>query len=274
MCAMDRAYQAAAKGYRERLSQVNPEDERLLKNLKEADTIVVEGTYDHAQDVLRALDIPFGLANPNQVGSLDLRPEQSVLINCPGQLDRAGISKIRGFVEAGGYLVTTDWDLKHVIETAFPGTLAYNNVATADDVVRVEVVDGGAEFLKDLMDEKDDPQWWLEGSSYPIKLLDPKRVEVLITSKEMKEKYGEATIAVRFSYGKGMVYHIVSHYYLQRSETRTARQKGAGDSYLVDKGAGGAARYCTASEPLGEVEAAFTSAGFLGKILTEKQRKK
>ena len=85
MCAMERAYQAAAKGYRERLAQVNPNDERLLKTLKEADTIVVQGTYDHAQDVLAALEIPFALAHPTQVSNMDLRPEQSVLINCPGQ---------------------------------------------------------------------------------------------------------------------------------------------------------------------------------------------
>ena len=270
--SMQSSYRAAGLGIRERLGRVDPEEERLLRSLEESDTVVVQGRYDHAQDVLRSLDIPFAMVGPGIVGSLDLRPEQSLLINCPGQVTRAGVTKIEQFVKAGGYLVTTDWALKHVIEPAFPNTIAYNDVATADDVVRVEVVAGGAQFLRDLMDEKDDPQWWLEGSSYPIEVLDPKRVEVLITSKEMKEKYGEAAIAVRFPHGKGMVYHIVSHYYLQRTETRTQRQRGSAKSYLMTKGALAASECCDIADSLGEVEAAYTSSGFLAKILAKRQK--
>ena len=44
MTKMKRAYSAAARGFRERLSRVSPEDDRLLRELTEADTIVVEGT--------------------------------------------------------------------------------------------------------------------------------------------------------------------------------------------------------------------------------------
>ena len=271
---MKKAYDVAAQGMRERLRKVNPEDDRLLRDLKKADTIVVEGSYDHAHDVLRSLEVPFGMVRPGEVGNLDLQPHQSLLINCPGNLDRAGIARVRRFVERGGYLVTTDWALKHVLEPAFPGFVEYNNVATADDVVRVEIKDQGAQFLKDLMDDKDDPQWWLEGSSYPIKVVDPKRVEILITSSEMKQKYGEAPIAIRFQYGKGMVYHIVSHYYLQRTETRTDRQKGKAADYLFAKGCSEAMAGCADDQTVGEVETAYTSVGFLGKVLSARQKSK
>lgn len=69
-------------------------------------------------------------------------------------------------MEAGGSLFTTDWALRHVIEPAFPGMLAYNERPTADDVVRIEVRAHDNPFLKGVMDGRDDPRWWLEGSSY------------------------------------------------------------------------------------------------------------
>lgn len=202
---MKQAYSAAAIGVRERLRREAPADEALLKQMRESDTLVVRGEYDFAEDVLAAMEIPFVLIEPSHLVKASLRPEQTVLINCPGKLDRAGLARVRAFVEAEGYLVTTDWALKHVLEPAFPGLVEYNQRPTADDVVRVEIVNRGANMLKDLLDVDDDPLWWLEGSSYPIRILNPQRVEILIRSQEMQEKYGEPPIAIRFSSGKGSV---------------------------------------------------------------------
>ena len=66
----------------------------------------------------------------------------------------------------------------------------YNKVPTADDCVAVEVVDKSNKFLEGLFNDDADPIWWLESSSYPIKILD-KKVKVLVTSSEMKKKYKE-----------------------------------------------------------------------------------
>jgi len=271
--SMKQAYEAGAGGFREKLAREAPHEEALLRQMRESDTIIVRGCYDFAEDVLTAMQIPFVLVEPDLLVRTTLRPEQAVLINCPGQLDRAALDAVRTFVEEGGYLVTTDWALKHVLEPAFPGFVQYNGRPSADDVVRVEIVNQGADMLKDLLDTKDDPQWWLEGSSYPIRIVDPSKVEILIRSKEMEQKYGEAPIAIRFGCGKGSVFHIVSHYYLQRTETRTQRQKGKAENYLAEKGivaAQAAAAGCAA----GEVESAYTSSGFLGKILVKRQQSK
>jgi len=46
--------------------------------------------------------------------------------------------------------------------------------------------------------------WWLEGSSYPIRVLDP-RVEVLVRSEEMGKRYGETPLVITFGYGEGRV---------------------------------------------------------------------
>lgn len=68
------------------------------------------------------------------------------------------------------------------------------------------------------------PVWWLEGCSYPIKILDKDKVKVLVRSDELKRRYKHGAVIVSFEYGEGIVYHMISHFYLQRSETRTKKQ--------------------------------------------------
>ena len=76
-----------------------------------------------------------------------------------------------------------------------------------------------------LDQEKDAaPVWWLEGSSYPIEVLDKKKVKVLVRSEELKRRYKHDPVIISFEWGKGVVYHMISHFYLQRSETRTQKQ--------------------------------------------------
>jgi hypothetical protein len=193
-----------------------------------------------------------------------------VFINCPGKLSRKGVGQIHQFVEAGGFLVTTDWALRHVIEPAFPGLMRYNDKPTRDDVVRIEILEGGNRFLEGLVSPGEDPQWWLEGSSYPIEILDQKNVEVLITSKEMAEKYGEAPIAVTFNFGLGSVFHIVSHYYLQRSELRTARHEMPSTTYFAEKGL--SLNETMEDLPLGYAESAYNSASFIARVITSKKK--
>ena len=41
-----------------------------------------------------------------------------------------------------------------------------------------------------------------------------KKVEILVKSKELEDKYGESSVFVSFDYGKGKVYHMISHFYL------------------------------------------------------------
>ena len=219
----DRAYKAAAAITREQLRRDAPERARTLDDVRASDVVVVAGCYDHVESVLGALEVPHVLVQPGQVDGLDLRPEQLLVVNCPGQVSAAAIVRIRRFVEAGGSLFTTDWALKHVIEPAFPGVLAFSKRPTPDDVVRIEVNDRDNIYLQGVLDGQDDPQWWLEGSSYPITVVDQERVRVLITSRELKEKYGEAPVAVWFRWGEGDVFHMISHYYLQRTELRTER---------------------------------------------------
>lgn len=223
---------------RERMTREAPADSEALAAVEASDIVVVQGSYDHVDLVLDALDLPHEKVAPEELWRLTLRPGQLLVVNCPGRVDPRSIVEIRNFVGAGGSLFTTDWALRHVVEPAFPGVLAYNDRPTADAVVRVEVVDAENRFLQGVMNPGDDPQWWLEASSYPIRILDPARVKVLLSSRELGERWGEAPVAVVFAHGKGEVFHMISHYYLQRTELRNARHHSDATTYATEKGCG------------------------------------
>jgi hypothetical protein len=133
--------------------------------------------------------------------------------------------------------------------------------------------------LQSLIGPNDDPQWWLEGSSYPIEIVNQKEVDILIKSKEIEKKYGESAVFVTFDYGKGKVYHMISHFYLQRAETRTARHKKSGAEYAYEKlnmDESRAEKYKNMGIDdayLSDVEAAYSSSSMMNKILWDKKRK-
>jgi hypothetical protein len=266
---------AAGDILRRVMEKERPDDARLLDDTGKDDVVIVSGSYDRVQDVFGILQVPYHLFEPAAVSRLRLRPDQLLIINCPGQIDGRGVLVVRAFVEGGGSLFTTDWALRHVLEPAFPGVVAYNNRPTGDDVVRLDEVSHDNPVLEDVLKEGDDPQWWLEGSSYPIRILAPERVKVLISSKELARKYGESPVAILFHHGAGEIFHMISHYYLQRTELRTERHKAPAATFAAARGLDPAA---VAAAPvqgvsLGEAEAAYSSARFLTNILVEKRRK-
>jgi hypothetical protein len=231
-----RAYRAGARIARERISHDDPRGEEALRAVDASDVVVVPGCYDHVERVLDALALPFTALPASALARAALRPEQLLVLNCPGQLDAAALGRVRDFVAAGGSLFTTDWALRHVIEPAFPGTIAWSGRPTGDDVVGIEVRERENPFLRGVLDDGGDPQWWLEGSSYPIRVLDPARVRVLIASRELGERYGEPAVAVLFRHGEGEVFHMISHYYLQRTELRSARHAQPAAAFAAEQG--------------------------------------
>ena len=134
-------------------------------------------------------------------------------------------------------------------------------------------------FLSSLLGPSDDPQWWLEGSSYPIEILNREKVHVLVSSKEIATKYGESPVFVTFEVGQGKVYHMISHFYLQRSETRSSRHKSSAEVYLNEKGISASmkAKYAAMgvdSASLADVESAFTSQAMMNKVFFDRQSKR
>jgi hypothetical protein len=270
-----RAYRAGARIAKDRQQSEAPLDAAALEAVQAADIVVVGGQYDHVEAVLDALELPHTLVGTGQLDGVRLRPEQLLVINCPGNISRRGVEQVRDFVAAGGSLFTTDWALRHVIEPAFPGVLAYNEQPTTDAVVRIEMHDHDNPFLQGVIDGADDPQWWLEGSSYPIRVLDTERVHVLLTSRELGERWGEAPVAVTFRWGDGEVFHMISHYYLQRTECRSARHRAGAADYATEKGVAMTAPLAADLDGLsvGDVESAQTSARWMANVVATKKRR-
>jgi hypothetical protein len=270
-----RAYQVGGRHTRDTIARDDPGTHRVLEQVEGSDIVVVRGQYDHVEWVLEALELPHLAVDPQQLAGISLRPEQLLVINCPGQVGARAVGMVRRFVAAGGSLFTTDWALRHVLEPAFPGVVAYNQRPTADAVVRVEAAAHENPFLKGVMDGADDPIWWLEGSSYPIVVQDPARVKVLISSRELQDRWGEAPVALTFRAGEGEVFHMISHYYLQRAETRTRRHRMPAAAYAAEKGVAWDAPTMSraADLTLGEVEAASSSARLFANVVSDKKRR-
>ena len=219
---MRRANTAAATLVRERMARDRSADLAMLSKAARADVIVISGQYDRVQDVLTAMSIEHVVLPPDLVPDLDLMVTQTLMVNCHPSVAAGTVPKLREFVQRGGYLVTTDWALKHLTQRAFPKTIEHNGVQTRNDVVPVHVHDPSHPLLKDLKLTSDSPQWWLEGASYPIKVLDPRKVAVLMSSPAMAKRYQDAPVVVAFEHGEGRVVHMTSHFYLQQSKAIAA----------------------------------------------------
>ena len=276
---MSTAYRVAQEMIKDKLKDVDEDMAAEFEELGQSEVIVSKGVHDYIEQVFNGIGLKHNLINPQQFEKIDLDPDKIIFINCPGNVSSKGLRNLVTFVEKGGFLFTTDWALRHVIEPGFPGYIKYNNRPTSDEVVRVDILAEEDPFLQSLIGPNDDPQWWLEGSSYPIEILNHKEVDILIKSKEIEKKYGESAVFVTFDYGKGKIYHMISHFYLQRAETRTARHAKSGAEYANEKlnmDQYRKEKYMNMGiddANLSDVEAAYSSSSMMNKILWDKKRK-
>jgi hypothetical protein len=263
---MTRAYEATAGIVQEELQRSGTRAEEF----RGGEILLTLGTFDKVQQVLDHLQLPYQTLPCGVVERLPLRADQVLIINCPGQFESAGLEAIRQFVARGGTLITTDWALETTVQRAFPGTIEYNLHPTADDVVAVSWVHPDHPFTRGVEVSGQTISWWLEGSSYPIRILDP-RVTVLVRSQEMGQRYGEDALVVTFDYGEGTVVHLTSHYYLQRSQgDKSVKAQGpvesqVGQQIVAQAAAGGLSG--------AQLSAAYSSMRLLANILYECRRK-
>jgi hypothetical protein len=274
--ADERSEAAASELLHRRLQHEDPSAAQLLAMVQGRDVVVVQGSMDHIESVLAAARIPFTLIQPNQVADWALKSNMIVMIDCPGVIPDAAVKRIERFVRAGGLLYTTDWAIKNVVEKAFPGTIAASGTYTGSEVVPVKVDLTGGDFMSQVLAKKgSQPEWWLEGGSFPIQVLDKKNVDVLAHSDAMKEKYGYAPIVVHFRHEDGEVIHVVSHFYRQMAtQNANVAANQAVDSYdglsAKDRQEMKSALSGMSS---GDVESSYAFQRMTSNIVTGKQKK-
>ena len=198
--------------------------------------LAIEGEYEKPEKVIdhmyaaEKLFLKKKLIN-KKIRSIDFNNYDVVLIGCSGRaIPTAVFSKIKDFVVNGGFLLTTDWALESIVEPIFPGYIRWNRQRTADTVVPCQILKPNHPFLDGLIGEfqqtkwnskntkNDEFRWWLENRSFPITVINYNAVQVLISSWEIKKKWGEGAVLVYFDYGKkgGKVIHMISHTHLQK----------------------------------------------------------
>jgi hypothetical protein len=225
MSDMQTAYRLAALAVRQRFAEQHPEDLEALNRVDREEIWVYTGSFDHVEEVLKHLDVP-ATVNPGK-RSQDAR---IIFINCSNNYDAALVKQVRHLVEQGRWLVTSDWALGKLIEPAFPNTVRWTRRSTGDEVISAEP------SLDSIWSEVAvlgaDPQWWLEGSSHTIEVLDADKVRVEAASHDLLVRYDAPVVAVRFDWGQGHVFHVISHFWHQRSRTPTQRYRGPCTDFL------------------------------------------
>lgn len=91
----------------------------------------------------------------------------------------------------------------------------------------------------------------------------------------MEKKYGVAPIVVNWRQGKGEVIHMTSHFYLQRTETRTERHAAPAAAYTMEKGFSKAEAEEMLSGDLStaEIESAYTSQAFIADMALKQKKR-
>ncbi len=219
------ANQQAADFVRAQLGRGRGSDGSALDALVKNDILVVDGSFDRIGRVLHALHLPYTLVTPIAL-SLEKAPplEQHKIVfwNCGESLSppRRAVAarRIREFVRRGGYLFTTDWAIGNILIHAFPEFLDTSGPISPlpETVVDIEPAPGKARhpLLRGVFLPGTQGKWWLEQASFDVKVKRGRDVEVLITSKELEEKFKrEPGVAVLFPYGHGKVLHVMGHYF-------------------------------------------------------------
>ena len=202
---------------------------------KHGKILAVSGRYEKPKKVIEYMYASLKkVIKEKEIMKEDLNQYDVVLIGCPGSdIPYAAHPKVRDFVMNGGWLITTDWALRSIIENIFPGFLRWNKAKTADAVVACQINEPNHPFLEGVISEiqqskwqkqsakntkKSEFRWWLETRSFPIQILNHQAVKVLICSWEIQNKWGESPVLVEFDYGKkgGRIIHMISHTHLQK----------------------------------------------------------
>ncbi len=246
-----KAYASSGKIFEQVSMRNSPAMLEQLRATKPGEIVVVKGTYDHMEKLLDTIKVSYEM-----IDSEDIEKHNGgrvMFVNCKAYDNGVPKGALEQFVHQGGRLVSTDWALG-LVSKAFPKHL-HKVKETVDDVVEVQCHNDIARRFVGLNYAQCHPKWWLEGSSHVYDI--DQGVVPIITSEEMKEKYGKPYIAVGFTAGKGEVFHFISHMELQRTHLREKSDKAGLDEFLskmkVEKTAG------MEDAKVAELEAAYST---------------
>lgn len=245
--APDLATGGSDKDVIDRMKKHRKSDVKTLERLADTDVIVMRGRSDKVEQVLTAIKIKHKRINREDFGKLELKPNSVLVLNCNGDKDLftdAEIAKISKFVAKGGYLFSSDWQLKFTVEKAFPGAIAFGGESErtkrGEEISSpITPVVGNHPYMRDVFPlstiERAGYKWKIDGRSHLIKILSKKGVIPLISCEALKAKKAPF-VAVTFRWkgrvvtknrvatgGKavpegGAVLHVLGHFKNQKDK--------------------------------------------------------
>lgn len=207
--------------------------------------LVIKGSYDSIEKILSNAKVPYTSLNefPDKEDFYQggkYRKSSVMFVNCDecyhGDLESKNLTgdnkrSLIDFVANGGRMVTTDW-AQRVVRYLFGKISAREEVTEDDeecdgngDVVKVKFSSDLAKKLSGVTYGNATPNWWLETSSDMVHYRADSGVVGLVESEQLKRKYGSKNIAVGFPYGKGEVFHFVSHLIAQKLKNYDKRDR-------------------------------------------------
>jgi hypothetical protein len=188
--------------------------------------LVVKGEFDHVEQVFDLLGIGHDTLGHDELANAPLPPDAVLVVDCGrAPLGEAAAARVRAFVRAGGFLVTTDWGLENVIERALPGAIASLHrggagPSTDNEVLRLRLAAPAHPLVRGVRGAAAGAAWWVEDRAYGVKVLDAARVTVLVESPELQRRWGHGALAVTWAEGSGRVLHLVGHAWQKEGNLR------------------------------------------------------
>jgi len=188
-----------------------------LGGLRRDRILVVRGEFDQVENVLALHEIPYTLIDYDDLGSLPLRPDQMLFINCHRNRPYFKPDRFRAFVESGGWVMTSDWAVKPFLTVTFPKLVWEVDPKghQRDTNVLVEAVHPGHPLCEGAFPGGTKVLWWLEDTSFFFNVA-ASRAEILVRSAEAKKRFGSSRVAFTARVGRGRVLHIMGHFYQRR----------------------------------------------------------
>jgi len=196
---------------------------RAKQRLSEEHVIVVSGDFDKIEEVLDSYGWPFTLVSREDLLRHRYPQARILFINCarkPAPLQQNKLAElVKQYLYRGCWVVTSDWSVEPYLTRAFPMHVDKAEVrgSQRDTTIAVRPVENDP-LLAGVFPRRGESAWWLEDSSTMVRVTD--RVQVLVRSEDMSRRYGSDVVAFKFAYGKGLVVHLLGHFYQKDGNRR------------------------------------------------------
>ncbi|MFI5403692.1 MAG: FHA domain-containing protein [Planctomycetota bacterium] len=178
--------------------------------------VVVDGAHDEIEKILDRYAWPYTFVTREDLLLRPFPKARILFINCsnkPPAVQAAKLGElVKRYLNRGCWVVTSDWSVEPYLTAAFPTYVQVLGAQRAQRDTTVTVAPVGDDPLIENVFGRGDHDWWLEDSSTMVRLVNDKAT-LLVTSEDMKRRYGSAVVAFKFAWGEGIAIHVVGHFY-------------------------------------------------------------